>query len=266
MSTHDDIYDSFGADLDAELDALEQDIDFTDSAYGAVSIYGAAATVDIPKLTSWLLYPSTLRSALRMVPSAVDPVEANAKNLALEIARAIELKGYPSSVAERAQFLRSVALHSILPDMDDAEYDAIINSAIRSDPGLLEALRAAFSAGPEAIAAWYMTDLPAMLDALNPVSTGGHQVVNEYAAYLYALSIAGFDVFEEIAQAAAANGAILTDGGAQEGPWSSAPGPGWEPEAMAPPKSGILGDIQPATILGVGYALTIGIPVIRSIF
>jgi hypothetical protein len=269
MSTH-DLYDSFGSDLDSELDALEQDIDFTDSSYGAVGIYGrgarygaaSMATVDIDKLAYALIYPGALKSVTRVTPDFMDPVKQNAVNLANEIARAISLHGYPATRSEQAEFMAHVSFTSILPDLDDSASDEVLHdlkATILANPDVLESLRAAVAAGPSYIVAWYTEDLPALISSLMPMTE--NQVVNEYAAYLSLLSIAGFDVFEEIAQAAAANGAIITN--APE----LGPGPGsWEPESSAPPKSGILGDVQPATILGVGYLLTIGIPAVRAIF
>ncbi len=268
-----DIYDSFGADLDAELDALEQDIDFADAhpSYGAVDRYGATgATVDIDKLAYALIYPGSLQAWTRAVPDVIDVVKLNAVNLAEEIARAISLHGWPATSGEQSQLLGHVSATSIFPDLDDSASDEVLHqlkATIQANPDVLDSLRAAFQAGPAFIVAWYTEDLPALYLALAPLPTK-NQVINEYAAYLLFLSMAGFDVFGEITQAIKYSGAIRASAPSVPSVPELGPGPGqsWEPEASAPPKSGILGDIQPATILGVGYLVTIGLPVLRQIF
>jgi hypothetical protein len=290
----------FGAedDIEFELDDLEAELD----SYGAttrsaskgdrhrhrnaqVAHYGADqlgnVSVRADLLEDFLYVPSALKYA-----AWAKPIGDNVGALAEAIVLASRTgAGAPFDAEGQATWLRTIVYGNVFEAWDDMQAMQAMQKAWKAmdeadgwKADMVEVAKGSLVA----IYTWFTHDLPRMWAIVAPVSVSEDaQFINQYAAYLVALDMAGSSAIPDIMAALVGSNAIqvLPKGGKpqqqqqqqQSDRTFAAPA---APPLAGPPvvwndgkKPGIMDTLlQPTTAVGLAYGLSYGIPVVRTFF
>jgi len=298
----DDHFGAYGTDeIDSELDALDAEIgeaeEFGYDGYNHGMSYGADtaviligdATVNVPKAKNAFIYPELLKDAAELFPDwmiqqnlpvagSMANLENEFLNLAQELKDAVAFEGFPiisqpKGKALGIEFVKAFTYSSILPSLDDSEaYNAMVelyNDAGGKGGELDDKLKRVRDGAWHVAAELIFKDLPTYVAAFTSVFSTGNEVINNYAAYLCLLDIAGVNAFEVIYDSLISQGAIIIKArpAAQTAAQPYVPSvASYDNEHIAPKEGGYLSKIKPVHVVGVGYFLGVGVPILKALF